>query len=129
MVIGSFTNRAQILLLVEAGLDYRHADCCLAVKYGSDDFILFLERPERVDPKWQYYPCWSLGALIRILPNPLFAKDKIFYSNFDFSAQDEGTLAYVSEDYEVLHLAMGSPIKCVVDMIQWLLVNHYLSGK
>ena len=108
-----YTTIEQSKKLLKLGLSPESADMCwcLAVK-GEPEVVVNQGYNEYGDFE---IPCWSLGALLMVMPDILFTKEE--GSKYGFGHSDSG---YITES-EI-------QIDAAYDMVVYLLENGYLNG-
>lgn len=111
-----YTNIEQSKKLKELGLPIKTADCSFR-PYHYDpckkEHFYFEDYPKWEPPVGIYdIPCWSLGALLNLMPDILFTKEKNMYY---FGHPDSN------------HIEQNtSSIIAAYSMIVWLLENNYI---
>ena len=72
----NYTSIEQSKHLLELGLSPESADACYDVGYGQtkahiecENFISYFTNDEYPELEDRYVPCWSIGALLELIPN------------------------------------------------------------
>ena len=119
-----WTTLEEAQKLIEAGLDPETADMYY-VKLGANEYSL---RPFS-EPNWDRQqgvdkPCWSLGALFRLIPNHF--KFKTFIREI---SGDQITFAFWCQAIETPEFTGTTDIELACKLIVWLLKEGYLNPK
>ena len=95
----------------QRGVNYTEAFNPSVVAYTS-----ISDETKTISKVWEFYPCWSLGALLKNLPEEI-EYEGIKYRLW-FSMQD---ISYYSVEYEVyLCCTEGEPIDACIEMYREL---------
>jgi hypothetical protein len=129
-----WTTIEEAKLLVEAGLDPNTADmsynfvvCKVINGNPLEDWLLQPFSPDENQPHKQL-PCWSLGALIVLIPRTI----NINYSRFHFYMSYNNTEKWsaVYEDFvfrrQLFCSAYPSLLELLINVIKWLLQNNQI---
>lgn len=131
-----WTTLEEAKQLVEAGLPVETAD--MSYTYDFDDLRYVIETtPAKnwVVPKYaestkikQVLPCWSLGALINLLPLSFQSKEGFnyeYYLHFDILLDKIKPTYYIKQGHPMVAEKCETIIEACVEMIIWLLNNKF----
>lgn len=133
-----WTTLEEAKLLVKAGLDpntadmryeennYELLDEWVAYPFGGDikDFdVLKKEFPNSV-----FYPCWSLGALKKLIPDEIKVNDVWFYFYCSYNGVRKWCASYVDENFKrlVRFNMFSSQIEMFHEIVLFLLENNHI---
>lgn len=133
-----WTTLEEAKLLVDAGLDPNTADMryeennyglldeWVAYPFGGD--IKNFDVLKKEFPDSEFYPCWSLGALIELMPKFVQEKEIEFSVNLFVSAKGGTHIEYSSFEPEevLLEIYMNNLVEAVISMIRKLIENGYI---
>lgn len=129
----NYTSIEQSKKFLELGLKAETADACYDVGYGQtkahiecENFISYFTNDEFPELKDRYIPCWSLGALMELMPKicedendggcyPTLCKG---YNTGKWHCVYRSTI-YITDWYK-------SPTDAAFEMVVWLLENGYI---
>lgn len=129
-----YTSIEQSKKLIELGLNIETAD----MVYASYNDVMTGERKYR---KWameltpmmkieteRELPCWSLSALLELMPKIKFFKDESAYYPLlqKYYAKDSWICKYENSGADEHWYIEKTPIDACCDMICWLLENDYI---
>lgn len=129
-----WTTVEESKLIVDAGLDpntadmsYNWVECRVCDGNAVEDWLL---RPFPIDDRQPYeqLPCWSIGALIVLIPRTI----NINYSRFHFYMSYNNTEKWsaVYEDFvfrrQLFCSAYPSLLELLINVILWLLQNNQI---
>ena len=132
-----YTSLKQSKKLVELGLKPETAD----MSYNFDDGNYYINTGPYsgwVVPKWSnpnlVLPCWSVSALMELLPPHLFEFERGLDLNIYRNLNGKGWhVSYMPNNIENMkkdkfrQISNGdTPIEAVYNMIVWLLENNYI---
>ena len=134
-----WTTLEEAKQLIEAGLPVETADMHYfnyGIDYDSNEFkaltFPYVDTPHKVR-SWAI-PCWSLGALIKLMPKtisiPVDERSACFY-NLEWQFANNNSLRYIATNrgkclidvYNDHDIGSKSFIETTVEMIIWLLKN------
>ena len=137
-MINNYTSYEQSKRLVELGLLQETADAWYKEVYKhtlSDDgwIISHSEIPDYVSlvlyqdanwtlDRWNYVPCWSLGALIDLMK-------PIDGNTYSITGTLDGSAIVQFEDVTIFAAQEKTTFESVYEMVCWLLENNYLKTK
>lgn len=104
----NYTSFEQSQHLIELGLDKSTADM-----YWSNN------RPNIGQPISETLPCWSIGALIQIIPNSVYYDNILHFWH----------ISRTGDFYQIVGLgpiSHGSLLDVLYQLICWLLENKYI---
>lgn len=142
----NYTSIEQSKKLLELGLKAETADACYDVGYGQtkahiecENFISYFTNDEFPELKDRYIPCWSLGALMDLLP-PSIQTGEGMQNQYEINIRK-----YWGEEENLYQIAYGndrglseewhdmintgekeSLCDAVFEMVCWLLKNGYI---
>lgn len=117
--------------LVEAGLDPNTADmsynfvvCKVRDGNAVEDWLLM---PSPIDDRQPYeqLPCWSLGALIELMPKKIRA-NYLYAINIFTTYRNKYCVSYHSIYYNIYAESESTLIESVVKCVIWLIQNGYI---
>lgn len=129
----NYTSIEQSKKLLELGLKAETADTCYDVGYGQtkahiecENFISYFTNDEFPELKDRYIPCWSLAALLELMPKikedendggcyPTLCKG---YNTNKWHCVYRSSI-YITDWYD-------TSINAAFDMVVWLLENGYI---
>lgn len=120
--------------LVEAGLDPNTADMSynlvvFKVINGnpSEDWLLQPFPLDKNRPQKQL-PCWSLGALEKLIPDDIEVNDVTFFYHASYNGIRKWSSSYTDEDLHRLILFNSFPrrIEMLVQTVLFLLENNHI---
>lgn len=99
----------QPIIKIEVGYNKDEEEACL-----EDDFAS------------EYIPCWSLGALLEVMPEHIFSEDRI--KNYTPVLHiGEKNVVWYQHMNEFLHIEHAdTPIEAAYSTVVWLLENGYI---
>ena len=124
-----YTTIEQSKKLVELGLNPETADMFYSYgmniktkEWSYDAELMVIDEADKLCD----IPCWSLGALLELMPkeneNP-FKNSNAFIGYGD----EKYRCVYLNGDWESSHQTMGdTPIEAAYNMVCWLLENNYV---
>lgn len=136
----NYTSIEQSKKLLELGLSPESADMCYK---GSQSIIDPKEREYTKEPfvrgKYTsfdnlriFYPCWSVGALLEVMP-PVIKGDRLdgfslccWKTSLSYIVQYEKTIGNVYE--KEIDFSGDTPIEAYYKMVVWLLENNYIKN-
>lgn len=140
----NYTSIEQSKHLLKLGLSPESADACYDVGYGQtkahiecENFISYFTNDEYPELKDRYIPCWSLGALIELMPKiisvPVDERSAYFYS-LEWQFANDNSLRYIATNrgkclidiYSDHDTRNKSLIETAFEMVCWLLKNGYI---
>ena len=134
-----YTTIEQSKKLIELGLSAESADMEYIAQYGSDDeyfepAVFKIETEIDSDyPEPVTLPCWSLGALLEVMPLYLYDEDDDFYMMALDHNSNGWNVSYGGEDeYDFIRFADEggkTPIEAAYNMVVWLLENGYIEKR
>lgn len=129
----NYTNKVQALNLVDLGLDKDTADMWYDYDLISERWDVHLGNP----PSGHItciVPCWSLGALIKLLPDTIlyqkvecfleFNKDYVEYSGSTFDGEWTEQPWYISTDDE----SKFDMFRLIYETVCWLIKEKYIEN-
>ena len=126
----NWTNEEQSRYLVELGLDTNTADMCL-VKNPADEFrpvcgtVKYVtDLREQTGYKAEIIPCWSVGALLEVMPFTIL--DNKYHFMLGRGAIKDWAIGYVTLKEEYFTLEDNNLVEAAYNMIVWLLENNYI---
>lgn len=126
----NYTSIEQSKKLVELGLNPETADMCYDLGEGEtkahlecENFICYFTNDEYPECADRYIPCWSLGALLGLMPagcslrsrKGFTADKKIYFCTCPFNNDDP--------------INYNSSIEAAYNMVIWLLENNYIKAE
>lgn len=116
----NYTSIEQSTYLLSLGLDENTAD----MWYDFANHI-------RVDYKdknynWSWIPCWSLGALLELIPHTGF--DGIELNNYNDGKTIWTAIFHWKTDSTPIRIA-DTPLDAVYEVVVWLLENGFIKKK
>ena len=123
----SWTTLEEAQQLVEAGLPVETADMYLAPDADTvvpTPYITKTDNETLIPAYKGAVPCWSLGALINLLPEILMDDIRCYPVVRKPIYTGQWQVAYVNGLYETFHYETS--IEAVIEMIIWLLKNKKL---
>jgi hypothetical protein len=121
-----WTTFEQSKKLVEAGLDPNTADMSVFEAEGKQ--YVYAHKPDDINCT----PCWSLGALVTLMPADLLTDKYCMFSGFQLTKLPNYYLADIMKnrdsqtDSHIEFKHGESAINVVVDLMLWLLENGYI---
>lgn len=133
-----WTTLEEAKKLVDAGLDpntadmryeennYELLDEWVAYPFGGDikDFdVLKKEFPDS-----EFYPCWSLGALLRLIPKNIKVNDVNFHFFMSYDNTNKWSAAYESAFFKrrFFYSLFPNQNDLLINVIHWLLNNNHI---
>ena len=117
--------------LVEAGLPRETADMWYDLMDGDEpeEKIAWVEVDRWAVENYEIYPCWSLGSLIKLLPDKILEDDELEIRSY---LVEDGTrfyqIAYSKGGHDSLSTSeRESLIEVCIEMILHLLINKTLT--
>lgn len=117
-----WTTIKQVEKLIKAGIDATTADMYIP---QEDNTPRVLEIS--LEAHHAYYPCWSFGRLIELIPDNYRASLDRNYQRFSLS--NEFTLSRyetINSGRVVFHADNENPVDSIVEAIIWLLKNDHI---
>jgi hypothetical protein len=129
----NYTTLEQSKKLIELGLDpntadmnYRYCICKLIDEVPVEDWLVGIGKPfdECADPQ---IPCWSLGALIELMPNEITTDEltdtpiEIHKCGIGYQGRKSQGVVYFGEGNSLTNNA--------VLLVLWLLENGYIKKR
>lgn len=110
-------------------------DNCLCLDYNGNEegFFPTLEKYEPSDEYFDRKPCWSLFALVSLMPDFIYVYGVDAHDSF--LKVCNSYVCYNHFDTELSHyvndvmFSEGDIVSNVVEMILWLIDNKYIKGK
>ena len=126
------TTREQSERLLSLGLRKETADMVWNIDWCcSEDAETIVALCEH--HPYQYFPAWSLGRLIEMLPSPIqHNQDLPSFSKYAFLDLHKASVSYEYEDYDGIDCVLASFygngfFNAVVDCIEWLIKEGYFN--
>ena len=145
-----YTSIEQSKRLVKLGLDPETADMLYSPLYKEgkvDSYkdIPFMKEAFNNELPYDFLPCWSLGALLEVMPDEIYPEDfegdvpfwgfspELYKVHHSYDGMDLGTsyyMRYTSEDdgddrvYK--EFEKDTPIEATYSMVTWLLENKMI---
>lgn len=115
------TTIEQSKKLEELGIDVESADMHYWFDAYYNEFSL---EPRKASDNMEKFPAWSLGALIKLLPNEIRNKrfNVVYYLTIN---KDSITYSNRMEDEECEYERYGDLFDCCVEMIETLKSSEY----
>lgn len=121
------TSIEQSKRLIELGLNPDSSDMCYCIDYkesnllGKDVYNLQIDTYKTLWSKPDNIPAWSLSALLAVMPmtcDIIKGYDNSYYCSNKFN----------ENPIENWHLTTSckNPIEAAVEMVVWLIGNHYI---
>ena len=139
--MNAYTTIEESKKLLELGLNSETADACYDVGYGQikahiecENFTSYFTNDEYPELKDRYIPCWSLAALIELLPDWIEYWDKEGYFHDVFLNIRKHTVTYryfdrfLDTNIQLFEASDKSLTSCVCKTIIWLLKNNYIKS-
>lgn len=119
----AYTTIEQSKKLIELGLDPSTAD----MYYIFDTFIGDIGGVEFGKPEEpEDIPCWSLDALLEVIPKPIKYQGSLCYPELDLFSHK---IYYMVGGASYLTIGGIGNLDAAYNMIVWLLTNDYIKGK
>jgi len=121
-----YTSMDQAKKLLSLGFDPHTADMCYVYDQNNwDSYTEHLGRPV-FD---RSFACWSLGALIELLPSAVHVNGKYFVLHMGKLGNEVDW--YVSYEYAgyTVNMFKGHSVDAVVDALTWLRNNNLIELK
>jgi len=133
-----WTTLEEAKQLVEAGLPVETADMCYPhfIRGGADSYDANPVPCSSLDYPYEM-PCWSLGALLKLMPKtisvPVDERSACFY-NLEWQFANDNSLRYIATNrgeclidiYSDHDIGGKSFIETVLEMVVWLIENNYI---
>ena len=128
------TSRSQSEHLLALGLKKETADMVHYRSSSIQNWGIFA-KPWRGDyegSQW-YYPAWSLGRLMEMLPNPIpISEDLPTFHHYAYIDLSKESVYYYWEDYDgkdrtLVSFCGKGFFSAVVDATEWLIKNEYFN--
>lgn len=129
-----WTTLEEAKLLVEAGIDPNTADmsydfvvCKVFNGNPLEDWLLQPFPPDENQPNEQL-PCWSLGALEKLIPDDIKVNDVTFFYHASYNGIRKWSSSYTNEDlYRLIIFAnFQKRIEMLVQTVLFLLQNNHI---
>ena len=131
--------------LLESGLPIETADMSYTYDFDDSRYVITVNPAKNwIAPKYaestkikQVLPCWSLGALMKLMPKtisiPIDERSAYFY-NLEWQFANDNSLRYIATNrgkclidiYSDHDIGSKSFIETVIEMIIWLLENKLI---
>ena len=135
----NYTNIEQSKKLLELGLNPGTADFCYRTWMKHDLTPLFVSYTEGIsilessiydvsarNKLKMLVPCWSIGALLEVMPKQIFSEDHIKHYVPTLYIAEKASIGYQAMN-EFLCIKNGKTlIEAIYDMVVWLLENNYI---
>lgn len=133
-----WTTIEESKLLVEAGLDPNTADMryeennyellCEWVAYPFGGDIRNFDVLKKEFPDSEFYPCWSIGALVGLIPKSIMVNDVNFhfYMSYDYANKWSAVYESVFFKRRLFCSAFPNQIELIVNVIILLLENNHI---
>lgn len=120
-----YTTIEQSKKLIELGLNPDTADMCIWESEGK--LYVYVHKPDDIN----CIPCWSLGALLEVMPPYLFEFERGIDLNIYRNLNGKGWhVSYMPNNDESMQKDKfrqitngGTPIEAAYNMVCWLLEN------
>ena len=129
----NYTSIEQSKKLLELGLNPESADMHWWIDDGNKAvFIGYNVESAKnyTDTKMDYIPCWSVGALLELMPPTIKPENREESCNMEFFKGLSGKFHFryigAGRPTDILNLIIGTPIECAYQMVVWLLENNYI---
>lgn len=119
----NYTSIEQSKNLLELGLKPETADMN---HYEKDDGWVTLPKGQISYGGFQIIPCWSIGALIELMPLSIVGWDNETYARYFIGNCAEYATGTSKYDKGLISIPSDSMFKCVYSMVCWLLQNNYI---
>lgn len=129
-----WTTLEEAKKLVDAGLDPNTAD----MYYIKEPFMQ-IELHTRIDKfaekiggypieKENHYPCWSLGALLKLIPKNIKVNDESFQFYMSYDNTNKWSSVYESAFFKRRFFCSVFPnqMELLINVILWLLHNNHI---
>lgn len=129
-----WTTLKEAKLLVDAGLDPNTADmsynfvvCRVINRSPSEDWLLQPFPPDENQPNKQL-PCWSIGALVGLIPRSIKVNDVSFHFYMSYDNTNKWSAVFESAFFKIRLFCKVFPnqIELLINVILWLLNNNHI---
>lgn len=126
-----WTTLEEAKQLVEAGLDPNTADMHIIDRtdeHGGYFRVSLLYSKLDAEIVDGYYPCWSLGALEKLIPDEIKVNDVTFFYNASYDGIRKWYSSYTNEDlYRLIFFhRFQIRIEMLVQTVLFLLENNHI---
>lgn len=121
----NFTTIEQSKALIEAGLNPDTADM-LFIKQIRDTDEVFIPELRYDEEEDVDFPCWSIGALIELLPKTIRRKCMDYPLHIHPNPDSSYDIEYNARVIAEIGFNKNSLIIAVMEMIFWLLKNGFI---
>ena len=128
-----YTSIKQSVKLLGLGLDPSSSDMCWEYMENCDGNFPYYSHPECHKAEEENdIPCWSVGALMKILPNEYPYNTCIYYTSggwcCDINAEQEPEVDGMHYEYpkELAVFYNDNIVDSLYEMVCWLLENGYI---
>ena len=123
--MNNYTSQVKSKKLVELGLDPESADMCWGLDAESG---MYYNHPypmpwKDYTAKEFYIPCWSVGALINLMPEQI---EEVKDHKIDLWVSHRGVWYFDETGLQHGPTFTGELIDACYDMVVWLLRNNHL---
>jgi len=129
-----WTTIEEAKLLVDAGLDpntadmsYNCVECRVCDGNAVEDWLL---RPFPIDDRQPYeqLPCWSIGALVGLIPKNVKVNDESFHFCMSYDNTNKWSAVYESAFFRRRFFCSVFPnqVELLINVILWLLQNNHI---
>lgn len=123
----NYTGIEQSKKLLELGLKPETADCFYDLAEPDDRRKPIVGRMDEYEGEEWFVPCWSVGALIGLLPERIpYKVDNQTHALLDIQKNSVAYVAYGWDNEVVFETGRKDLIDCLVETFEWLLQNKYI---
>lgn len=113
--------------LLELGLNPESADMLWEQHNNTKSYVTvkpWTTKGKSLGP--HIIPCWSLGALLELMPLSIVGWDNETYARYFIGNCAEYATGTSKYDKGLISIPSDSMFKCVYSMVCWLLQNNYI---